>query len=380
MGIGTLALAADHPHGENQEKKIVVRVDDVAKYSDPAHANAMWTDGSMQVKAEIEDNHLTVYVNGDKVYETDDLESMDGDIDAGKIKIRRVGKGIVLLHDGEEILSMGGGGRVLIGGEGNDFDFDFDDIDGAEHFDADQLHELLEKARQSGGAAQFSVGVGGNNADQPPVMLGIMLSSGAEAGINLPDIDADDITLVTRVFEGLPADKAGLKSSDLIIKIDGLDSASPEALSEFLKNEEPGEEVELSVYRNGEKKKIVVELEPFDAGSLGVASGEENEDQFSFDFDEAFGRSQREMAEASERLAELAQRLNDATGRERRRLTEEMVTLGKHLSQLSAEIARKSAEGNLFFSPNQFQLRGTPDEDGNVRRWAFPNMPRFRIE
>ncbi|WP_085506368.1 S1C family serine protease [Thalassobacillus devorans] len=78
--------------------------------------------------------------------------------------------------------------------------------------------------------------------------------------LNLPR-DIQHGVIVGGVEPGSPADKAGLKKSDVITEIEGNKIESLVNLRQFLyKETEEGNEVELTIYRNGEKIKSDLQL------------------------------------------------------------------------------------------------------------------------
>jgi len=74
--------------------------------------------------------------------------------------------------------------------------------------------------------------------------------------------------LLTLVQENTPADKAGLKKGDIIIKIDGKSLEDAEkGLASILAKKKAGDEVEVEYYRMGEtneKRSLRVKLESLD--------------------------------------------------------------------------------------------------------------------
>jgi hypothetical protein len=105
---------------------------------------------------------------------------------------------------------------------------------------------------------------------QPPVMLGINLSSPGEQLRAHLGIGENPAILIDRVIEGLPAAKAGLKQHDVIISINGSESASSETLSETLAAAKPGDTIDLAIKRGGETVQIKATLEAYDAARLGT--------------------------------------------------------------------------------------------------------------
>jgi C-terminal processing protease CtpA/Prc len=62
--------------------------------------------------------------------------------------------------------------------------------------------------------------------------------------------------LVSEVEEDSPADKAGLKAGDIILKVDDEDVSDADDLTRAIRSYDPGAEVALSILRNGRKKSI----------------------------------------------------------------------------------------------------------------------------
>jgi membrane-associated protease RseP (regulator of RpoE activity) len=65
---------------------------------------------------------------------------------------------------------------------------------------------------------------------------------------------------VNEVVEGTPAEKAGLEEGDVITDVDGKLVLGPAALTEMIRDHEPGDKVELTYYRNGKKLSGTAEL------------------------------------------------------------------------------------------------------------------------
>ncbi len=109
---------------------------------------------------------------------------------------------------------------------------------------------------------------------QPRVMLGITMTGPDEATIKRFNLRDDDVIVVERIIEGLPADRAGLRADDIIIEFDGHERLNPEKLRELLRKRNPGEKVEVRVLRDGKKKDTVIKLEAFDGSALGIVGGQ----------------------------------------------------------------------------------------------------------
>ncbi|MCF8024648.1 MAG: DegQ family serine endoprotease [Desulfobacteraceae bacterium] len=72
--------------------------------------------------------------------------------------------------------------------------------------------------------------------------------------------NVDKGVLISRVFEGDPAEKAGLKPNDVIMAINGKPVDSPRQLSKLIAAIQPGEKVKIKFVRDGETKNVIVTL------------------------------------------------------------------------------------------------------------------------
>lgn len=70
----------------------------------------------------------------------------------------------------------------------------------------------------------------------------------------------DQGALINSVEDGSPADKAGLKNGDVVIKMNGKDINGPDELQRRITETAPGTKISLTVIRNGEQKKVEVKL------------------------------------------------------------------------------------------------------------------------
>ena len=108
--------------------------------------------------------------------------------------------------------------------------------------------------------------------ERPKVMLGINLSEPGDAMRKQLKLGKDQqVILVEKVIEGLPAQRAGLEDYDVILSIDGSDDANPERLTKVLREKSPGDTLKLVVLRGGEKKEIAAKLDAYDPDRLGVS-------------------------------------------------------------------------------------------------------------
>lgn len=92
----------------------------------------------------------------------------------------------------------------------------------------------------------------------PKVWMGFL---GEDVGDDLrAQLDLEGGVLVTDVSPGGPAEKAGLKKSDVILKLDGKPLKGPDALADFMGGAKAGQDVTLLVLRKGKEQTLKVTL------------------------------------------------------------------------------------------------------------------------
>ena len=119
-------------------------------------------------------------------------------------------------------------------------------------------------------------GYNNNNNAQQPAWLGIAgepLTPDINKQMNLPDSQIG--VLVEQVQSGSPADKGGLQGSfkpvlingqrvlvggDVITAIDGNAIANFNDLQSFMQNAKPGQDVKLTILRDGKEQTLTVTL------------------------------------------------------------------------------------------------------------------------
>ncbi|MCE5346003.1 MAG: S41 family peptidase [Bacteroidales bacterium] len=88
------------------------------------------------------------------------------------------------------------------------------------------------------------------------------MTTGKYGGIGSLIRNAGDYVVISEVYKGFPADKAGIKAGDLLKKVDGVSLAglSTEKVSDKLKGN-PGTEISLTMERNGKEKEYSLKRE-----------------------------------------------------------------------------------------------------------------------
>ncbi len=90
--------------------------------------------------------------------------------------------------------------------------------------------------------------------------LGISMREVTEDIAKRYDLDRPKGVLIEQVIKDSPAEKAGLKALDIILKVDGKSIDQANQVQSIIAMKKPGEEVDITVLRDGKQKKIEVEL------------------------------------------------------------------------------------------------------------------------
>jgi len=85
--------------------------------------------------------------------------------------------------------------------------------------------------------------------------------------------------LVTEPTKDSPADKAGVKSGDVITAVDGKAVSNALDLSRTIAGKNPGTKVELTIWRDGKEQKISVELGKLDEAKLAANDNQTQPEQ-----------------------------------------------------------------------------------------------------
>ena len=91
-------------------------------------------------------------------------------------------------------------------------------------------------------------------AKPKPAFLGIQIARG----------DTPDVLIIMQVIDKSPADKAGLKSGDQLLRINGVKPETLTAAVQVVRSLKPGKKVKLLILRDGKEKTI--EATPAEAG------------------------------------------------------------------------------------------------------------------
>ena len=233
--LGSATFAAPD-EGAKAQRHVVVSVDD------SGHSSSQ----SRSIAVQNIDGKITVKVNGEEI-PVDRIKHEDGRV-------------IILDTDGTEMAL----GNIWIGGD--------DDEHGImpwvmRFHDAQENDEIADSLRLFFDE-DFEFEFDGNSFEHPKVMLGVQLAPPGEALEIHLRLDPDSATMISRVYEGLAADEAGLEKYDIIVAINGHTPADHGSIREVLSDQEPGDEITLTIIHEGKKRKVNVELQEYRAEQL----------------------------------------------------------------------------------------------------------------
>lgn len=206
----------------------------------------------------------------------------------------------------------------------------------------------------------------GEEDAEPRPMIGVTLSEVGETVADQLGLDTDDVVLIAGVNEGMPADKAGLKRSDIVVKIDGSTPATEERLREVILSKKKGDKVRLEVLRKGKPVDIVVEV---DEVKPRVAFGTTTGQGGAFNWRGPDNEAMRSMLEDARRAASESAIAGRAAGQaaaaDARRLAEELRAQAHDTKRMLAELKER-----LTAEYEKLDLR-ISDEDKEKMREAF---------
>ena len=96
--------------------------------------------------------------------------------------------------------------------------------------------------------------------------LGIGMYTVTEAIAQRYNLDRPTGVLIDQVMENSPAGKAGLKPLDILLKVDNQEMDAPNQVQNYIALKDPGDEVILSILRDGKPRQVKVVLGQKDMG------------------------------------------------------------------------------------------------------------------
>jgi S1-C subfamily serine protease len=130
--------------------------------------------------------------------------------------------------------------------------------------------------------------------------------------------------LVTRLTKDGPAEKAGLKVGDVILRVDGKRVNSVDELSEMIQDRKKGDKVKIELVRNKKPMAIEVEVEEEERQGLG----------WSYNFSpEAWGDFRRELGQQFEKSREIYEKYSQEAQKKMKNLADELSEQSKKEAQ-----------------------------------------------
>jgi serine protease Do len=134
--------------------------------------------------------------------------------------------------------------------------FSFSGPDGAQSFTMPEIPEMPEGPGVAIAPSPYRNGGGWNyNSD----MLKSMMNR-AFLGVTSNRTESEEGARITEVAKGSAAEKAGLKTGDLIIRLDEMKIDGPESLSEAVHKYKPEDKVTVTIKRDGKEQKVTAVL------------------------------------------------------------------------------------------------------------------------
>lgn len=92
----------------------------------------------------------------------------------------------------------------------------------------------------------------------PSPRIGVSIAAVPESTASQLGIDRDRTCLITDVYGGSPADRAGLRQFDIVTHIEGCDNADDSALRSAIRSHKHGEPLNIEILRGGKPVQICV--------------------------------------------------------------------------------------------------------------------------
>lgn len=104
--------------------------------------------------------------------------------------------------------------------------------------------------------------------DQPKVMIGIQMAEADRSLVGHFGLKEGEVTMVSGVYDGLPASAAGLSPYDIIVSVDGKSPAGQEDVRKALRSKNDGDVAVFTVIKKGKRQDLELKLVPFDGEKL----------------------------------------------------------------------------------------------------------------
>ncbi len=228
VGIAPLLAMSDISHAQTKSRAVAVSPDGTSTLS--ARAISISSEGEGGDKHAIE-----IRVDGDDVKVIRDGKEVPA------AHVVHDADGIIIVDkDGKEIQKLNV--KMKFGGDGN---------------------QLLLKAMQFGEESE--------PAEAPKVMLGVHMTEPGAALEHHLHLEPGTTTMISGLYEGLPADAAGIGEFDIITQVEGKTPADNKAIRKALEEKNPGDTIAFTVIHEGKTKQVSVKLAAYDREAMAAA-------------------------------------------------------------------------------------------------------------
>jgi len=139
--------------------------------------------------------------------------------------------------------------------------------------------------------------------------------------------------LVNQLTKGAPAEKAGLKVGDVLVRADGKKLASTSDLSELIQDRKKGEKVKIDLVRDKKPMSLEVEVEEEENPSLSWFYPESRE---------LWGDAAKQLEQQFQKSRDIYEKSNQESREKLKKLTEEMTLKSKDYYKKSQELYEKN--------------------------------------
>jgi hypothetical protein len=103
-----------------------------------------------------------------------------------------------------------------------------------------------------------------STGEEPTVIIGVQMGDPGPALEKHLKLTPGTCTMITGLYEGLPAKKAGLGEYDIVVQVEGASPADRETLRNAISQKKAGEVIRLRVIQEGQPKDVEVEIAAYD--------------------------------------------------------------------------------------------------------------------
>lgn len=172
-------------------------------------------------------------------------------------------------------------------------------------------------------------------------------------------LDKPQGVLVTSLLEGRAADKAGIKEGDVILEVNGVTVNKPNELQAKIGTYNPGEKVEIVLWRDGRKKTIDVVLQNRD-GKTELASKEKD-------------------VKVKKDIPDLGMALKDLTDRQLSELDLDGGVVVTSVESYSSAADAGIRSGDVIYEIDKKAIASTDDFNDQIEHHAKGDVVRLKV-